>query len=129
MVQLSFLNGKMAGGHCDVRQFPFVVGRAADAHCRMEEGIWDRHLQISVHHAQGFVLSVQPDAIAAVNGQLVQQAVLRNGDIISMGARQIRFLLSPTRQRSLVWREYGTWLAFAALCLGQVAVIYWLMSL
>jgi hypothetical protein len=130
MVQLSFLSGKNAGGHCDVRHFPFVVGRASDADYRIEEeGIWDQHLRISKHPEEGFVLSVQPDAIASVNGQLVQQALLRNGDIISIGANQIRFLLGPTRQRSLAWREYGTWIAFAALCLGQIAVIYWLMAL
>lgn len=130
MVQLSFLSGKMAGGHCDVRQFPFVLGRSANAHYRLEEeGIWDQHLRISLNGVEGFVLSVQPDAIASVNGQLVQQALLRNGDIISVGPSQIRFLLSPTRQRSLAWREYATWAALALLCLGQVAVIYWLMFL
>lgn len=129
MVQLTFLSGKMAGGHCDVRQFPFVIGRAAAAHCRLEEeGIWDQHLRITVQQPEGFILSVQPDAIASVNGQLVQQAVLRSGDIISVGGSKIRFLLGPTRQRSLTWREYATWVAFVSLCLGQVALIYWLMS-
>lgn len=129
MVQLTFLSGKLAGGHYDVRQFPFIIGRSAAAHCRVEEeGVWDQHLRISVQQPEGFVLSVQPEAIASVNGQLVQQAMLRNGDIISIGASKIRFLLGPTRQRSLAWREYATWVAFVALCLSQVALIYWLMS-
>lgn len=128
MVQLSFLSGKMAGGHHDVRQFPFVLGRSANAHCRLEEeGVWDQHLQISLSSSEGFVLSVQPNAIASLNGQVVQQAVLRNGDMLSIGCSQIRFLLGPTRQRSLAWREYATWTAFVLLCLAQVAIIYWLM--
>ncbi len=129
MILLSFISGKMAGGHCDVRRFPFVLGRSPTSHCRLEdEGVWDQHLRIVVHSTNGFMLSVQPDAIAAVNGQLVREAILRNGDIISVGASQIRFLLSPTRQRGFKWREYATWFAFGALCLGQVALIYWLMS-
>lgn len=119
----------MAGGHCDVRHFPFAIGRSSTCDFRIEEeGVWEQHLRILVHATNGFLLSVQPDAIAAVNGQLVREAVLRNGDIVSMGGSQFRFLLGPTSQRGFKWREYATWLALGALCLGQVALIYWLMS-
>jgi predicted component of type VI protein secretion system len=129
LIQLSFLTGKMAGGHCDVRHFPFAIGRSSTCDFRIEEeGVWEQHLRILVHATNGFLLSVQPDAIAAVNGQLVREAVLRNGDIVSMGGSQFRFLLGPTSQRGFKWREYATWLALGALCLGQVALIYWLMS-
>jgi len=38
----------------------------------------------------------------------------------------MQFGLSPTRHRSLRLREVLTWIAFALLCLGQVALIYWL---
>jgi hypothetical protein len=119
----------MAGGHCDVRHFPFLIGRSQASDCRIEEeGVWEQHLRILVDTTKGFVLSVQPDAMASVNGQLVREAVLRNGDIISMGASQIRFLMGPTRQRGFKWREYATWFAFGLLCLGQIALIYWLMA-
>jgi len=38
----------------------------------------------------------------------------------------MHFALSPTRHRSLRIREALTWIALAALCLGQIALIYWL---
>ena len=129
MVQFTFLNGKMAGSHCEARHFPFVIGRSASAQCRIEEeGVWEQHLRIVVDPHQGCLLSVQPEAIASVNSEAVRQTVLRNGDIISMGATQIRFLLGPTPQRSLRVREFVTWGGLALLCLAQIALIYWLLD-
>ena len=119
----------MAGSQCEARHFPFVIGRSPSAQWRVEEeGVWDQHLQIQLHAAQGCTLSIQPQAIASLNGQVVQEAVLRNGDIIGMGATQIRFLIGPTRQRSLRLREWLTWTALTILCLGQVTLIYWLLD-
>ena len=69
---------------------------------------------------------VSPDALVSVNGQRIERGLLRNGDIIEMGSVKLRFGLSPTRQRSLRFREIVTWIALTALCLGQVAIIYWL---
>jgi hypothetical protein len=66
------------------------------------------------------------DASIVVNGQPVRQAVLRSGDLLETGSVKLRFGLGPTRQHSLRLREAMTWLALAALCLGQVALIYWL---
>ena len=119
----------MAGAQCEARHFPFVIGRSSSAHCRVEEeGVWEQHLRILLDRKEGCLLSVQPEAIASVNGQVIREAVLRNGDVISMGATQIRFLLGPTRQRSLRLREWLTWIAVGILCLGQVALVYWLLS-
>jgi hypothetical protein len=119
----------MAGSQCEARHFPFVIGRSASAQCRVEEeGVWEQHLRIMLNASEGCVLSVQPEAIAAVNGQMVRETVLRNGDLISMGAIQLRFLLGPTRQHSLRLREWLTWIALGLLCLSQVALIYWLLS-
>ena len=90
--------------------------------------MWDQHLEVSFQKRNGFILSVKENAFAAVNGQMVQEATLRNGDLIELGALQLRFALSPTRQRRLGWREFLTWAALAALCLGQVVLIYQLLS-
>jgi hypothetical protein len=62
-----------------------------------------------------------------VNGQPVQQAVLRNGDAIDIGSLRLRFWLSETRQAGLRFREGITWAGIAAISLGQVALIYWLL--
>ena len=118
----------MAGSQCEARHFPFVIGRSPSAQCRVEEaGVWEQHVRIILDRNKGCLLSVQPEAIAFVNGELVQETILRNGDIISMGATQIRFLLAPTRQSSLRLREWLTWFGFVLLSLGQVALIYWLL--
>ena len=64
--------------------------------------------------------------MASLNHLPVRQASLRNGDLIELGAVQLQFGLSPTRHRSLRLREVLTWIALGLLCLGQVALIYWL---
>jgi len=53
---------------------------------------------------------------------------LRNGDLIEVGPLKIQFWLSETRQRSLRTREFFTWFALAALCAGQIVLIYGLLS-
>lgn len=127
MLQLRVLNGEQAGTHWVARRFPVWIGRAPDADLRLEaDGIWDWHLQINLQPAQGFVLSIQEGAVASLNHLPVQQAVLRSGDLIELGAVQLQFSLTPTRHRSLRFREVLTWIALALLCLGQVALIYWL---
>jgi pSer/pThr/pTyr-binding forkhead associated (FHA) protein len=127
VIQLKILNGKQAGTEWVTRRFPVRIGRAPDAALSLEEdGIWDQHLEISLRPTEGFVLSAEPGALACLNSQPVQQAALRNGDLIELGAVKMQFGLSPTRHRSLRARELLTWIALALLCLGQVALIYWL---
>jgi hypothetical protein len=127
VVQLRILNGKKAGVDWTARRFPVRIGRAAACELSFEEeGVWDFHLELSIDPSQGVLLSVQPNAFAAVNGQPVRQVVLRSGDLIEIGALQVRFGLSATRYRGLCLREALTWLALATLCAGQIALIYWL---
>lgn len=129
MVQLNVLNGKMAGTTTVARRFPFRIGRAATADFRLEaDGIWEDHLALDFAPAEGLVLRVQPQALAAVNGKTVGQTILRNGDVIGIGSLKIQFWLSPVRQRSLRPREALTWVALFLLCAGQVLLIYWLLE-
>ena len=125
MVQLKILSGKMAGAERLVRHFPFRIGRsaAADLQCE-EDGVWDIHLELAFDAPRGFILNVSPNALAAVNGQSVRETVLRNGDTMEIGALKIRFWLGPTRQGSMRLREWLTWLAFALITAGQLAIIY-----
>ena len=128
MVQFNVLSGKQAGAVAVARRFPFVVGRDSSANLRLEEeGVWDRHLELDLRMPDGFILKVLSQARAAVNDQPVQQAVLRNGDLIGIGAVKIRFWLSETRQLALRMREFLTWAAVVALCAGQLALIYRLL--
>lgn len=129
MVQLKILSGKKAGAEMVSRHFPFWVGRAANCELALDEpGVWDKHFQISLDSAEGFVLVSDANTSVVIEGKTVQQTVLRSGDIIEIGLAKILFALSPTRQNSLVLREWLTWIALAGLCLGQVALIYRLLG-
>jgi pSer/pThr/pTyr-binding forkhead associated (FHA) protein len=127
MVQLKILSGKMAGAQVAARHFPFRIGRSASSDLQLEEqGVWEKHLEINFDSTDGFILTSQPNAIVAVNGERSDQRTLRNGDSIEIGALKIRFWLSETRQYGLRLREWLTWLAIAAVTGGQLWLIYWL---
>ena len=129
MVQLKVFSGNQAGATTLARRFPFVVGRNSTADlCLEQDGIWDRHLEFHLQIPDGFLLKAHPCALTSVNGQPVQQAFLRNGDVIEIGPLKIQFWLSETRQRGLRTREFLTWFALAALCAGQIVLIYALLS-
>ena len=128
MVQLEILSGKKAGTQWVARRFPVRIGRAAAADlCLEERGIWDQHVVLNFDPPVGFVLALQPDALAAVNGEPVREAVLRNGDCIEIGSVKLRFWLGETRQTGLRSREALTWTALVAITAGQIALIYWLL--
>ena len=128
MVQLKIVSGKMAGTEKVARHFPFRIGRSASADlCVDDDGVWDEHLELAFHSADGFVLTACPNALAAINGQPFLQQALRNGDAIDIGAVKIRFWLGETRQSSLRLREWLTWAAFALIIAAQFAIIYRLL--
>ncbi|SRR6266496_4350253 len=128
MIQFSILSGKKAGTSWVARRFPVRIGRAAGSDLQAEDpGVWDQHLQVDFIPADGFVLSTQPDARVAVNAQPVHEVVLHSGDVIEAGSLKLQFWLSETRQTGLRLREGLTWAAIAAISLGQIALIYWLL--
>lgn len=128
-MQLRILSGKQAGATWVARRFPVRVGRAASADLQFEEeGVWNEHLTVDFDPAEGFLLQASPDALVSLNGQLVQRSVLRSGDVLELGALKLQFWLAETRQRGLLWREAFTWAAIIAVCLCQIALIYWLLQ-
>jgi hypothetical protein len=128
MFQLKVLSGKKAGFVWVARRFPVRIGRAAAANLQLEEsGVWDQHLQLDLIPGEGIVLSAQPNALASVNGQPVHRTVLRNGDAIDIGSLRMQFWLGEARQAGLRFREGLTWAGIAAISLGQVGLIYWLL--
>ena len=129
MLLLKVISGKQAGTETVARRFPFLIGRSPKAALRLDDdGVWDDHLHLEVRLDEGAVMFASRDAFTAVNGYPVTEAVLRNGDIIELGAARIQFGLSPTRQSSLKLRESLTWFLLGSLGFGQVALIYWLIS-
>ncbi len=129
MVQLKILSGKKAGVTWAARRFPVRIGRAASADLQLEDsGVWDQHLLLGFDPATGVVLTTQPNALAWIQGEPVQQAVLHNGDTIQLGCVQVQFWLSETRQGGLRWRETVTWLAIGVVVVAQAALLYWLLK-
>ena len=128
MVQLKILSGKKAGTEMVARHFPFCAGRAANCDLLLDEpGVWDKHFQISLDPAEGFVLTADSNTSVVIDGKTIQRTALRIGDIVEIGYTKVLFGLSSMRQKSLVLREWLTWIALAALCFGQVALIYKLL--
>jgi hypothetical protein len=129
MIQLNILSGKMAGTVKVARHFPVKVGRCTACDLQVEEqGIWDEHFQIVFDPRKGFILQGRPDALVSVNGPLTEHTILRNGDIIEIGALKIQFWLAEAVQRGLRVREALVWLIVVAITLGQIGLIYWLLQ-
>jgi pSer/pThr/pTyr-binding forkhead associated (FHA) protein len=128
MVHLNILSGKKAGAQSAARRFPFRIGRAAGNELQLDDdGIWDQHLTLEFNRQKGFTLATAPDALATINGGLVQTVILRNGDIITLGSAKLQFWLATARQRGLLPREAFVWVLLAAVTAAQFALIYWLI--
>lgn len=125
MVRLDILSGKRAGEHCFARHFPFQIGRSAASGLRLEDdGVWEQHVSLRLDRKSGFLLEVQPNVPAAVNGEFTLSAHLRNGDTITLGAVRMKFRLADARQRKLWMREWLLWLLVAAVAAAQIILVY-----
>ena len=128
MIQFRIVSGKQTGHDIIVRRFPFRIGRDAASHLQLDDaGVWDQHFQIEFRRGDGFAFAAHNEALARVNGEKVENGILRNGDLIELGSAQLRFWLARTQQKTLRLREVLTWTALAALFAGQVGLIYWLL--
>jgi predicted component of type VI protein secretion system len=127
MVQLQILSGNQTGAIFQTARFPMRAGRSPDADFSLDDpGVWARHFQID-WQADGLVLDVEPDALLNLNDAPVRHAILRNGDVFTLGAVRIRFSLSPVHASAMPVTEWSIWIGLAALSLGQVALIYALL--
>jgi pSer/pThr/pTyr-binding forkhead associated (FHA) protein len=125
MVQFNILSGKKAGAQTAARRFPFRIGRAPGNDLQLDDdGIWDQHLTLEFNRENGFTVAVASNALIAINGSPVQTAVLRNGDIITLGSAKLQFWLAAARQRGLRLREAFVWMLLAAVTAAQFALIY-----
>lgn len=129
MIQFQILSGQQAGHRWVARRFPARIGRAAVNDLRLEEaGVWDRHCEVGFDPEEGFMLTAQPDALLTVNQEPARAVRLRNGDSVELGSVQLRFWLGDPVIRTFHAREWFVWAMITSVCLGQVALVYWLLQ-
>jgi pSer/pThr/pTyr-binding forkhead associated (FHA) protein len=125
MIQLLILTGKKAAGQFIARRFPFCIGRASGNDLQLDDdGVWDRHLTLEFHPRQGITLTAAPNALVTINNRPVQTALLRNGDVITLGAAKLQFWLAAVRQQSLGLREGFVWALLCLVVLFEALLIY-----
>ena len=128
MVQFHILSGKKAGARMEARRFPFHIGRAAGNDLELDDnGVWDRHVSVEFDPQSGFRLASAPEAIVAVNGAVVKEQALRNGDVITAGSARIQFWLAAARQGNLRLRENAVWALITLVTIAQFVLLYWLV--
>jgi len=124
MVRLRVLAGSSAGLCFDAAQLPIRVGRGSGHDLTLDEpGVWPGHCLIT-REQNDLLIQAGPEALVSVNDAPVQQTLLRNGDIISLGAVKLRFGFVPVRQRPLRGRECLIWMALAGLVACEIGVAY-----
>ena len=129
-VLFKIVSGKKAGASLAVRRFPVRIGRSSQADVQLDDAaVWDEHLEVSLGAARDFIAATRSNALATINGDaLTEPRVLRNGDVIGVGAAKLQFWLPDPGQRGLSFREWLTWTGIALICAGQVFLIYWLLA-
>jgi hypothetical protein len=128
MIQLNILSGKKAGTHTVARRFPFRVGRAPGNELQLEDdGVWDEHLALEFKPQSGFILATKPGALVTVNGEPVQDTILRNGDTLSVGSAKLQLWLAAATQGGLGIREGFVWTLLTFVTLVQFVLLYWLI--
>lgn len=125
MIQLQVLSGRKAGSRAMASRFPFHIGRTASNDLPLDDdGVWDQHLALEFKPRDGFYLATAANAIAAVNGKPVENTILRNGDIITVGSAKIQFWLAPAPQYRLRLRENLVWALLLLVTLGQLLLVW-----
>lgn len=128
MVRLRVLTGSRVGTDHAAHRFPCTIGRAsADDLQLLDAGVWENHVQLNLQVPDGFRLSRLGQGRASVNGTEFDDLLLRNGDVIELGAAKVQFWLAEVRQSSNRLRETLVWLGLIALVLLEGALLGWLL--
>jgi hypothetical protein len=121
MLQLGVTLNRGAIQNCVAGEFPFLIGRSAKANLRLDApGIWDVHAAINLDpESKKFVISSQGESLLLVNGIRVESTKIASGDLVQIGAAELKVMLSPAIQKRLSIREAVFWLFLAGVILGE----------
>ncbi len=127
MFQLQILTGSRRGALVRAGRLPMVLGRGDGVQLRLEDaGVWDRHLEFTLHGRDGVHASVLGQALCSLNDEPFTTGRLRNGDSLKLGSVALRFWLAEARQRSPAASERLVWTALIVFAFVQAAFLVWL---
>ena len=128
MVQLNLLSGPQAGARWVARRLPICLGRSSTAQIQLDApGVWDEHARLDFTPQEDFRLRALGDGFLAVNGELVRDALLRNGDRIDWVRPSCNFGWLKPGSDLCGWREGLAWMGIVLFTSGQLALLYWLL--
>ena len=123
MIQLTVTQEKKPSVSSLVTSFPFIVGKSASADLRIDAaGVWDRHASLVLRERKVHVVA-EGEALVRVNGETQRESVLKNGDILNIGATTVLVALAPTTQPRLLAREMAAWALITLVFFLQIAAL------
>ena len=129
MIQLHVLSGASAGQRHELKKFPISVGRSPGCSLVLADpGVFDKHFEIQFS-PEGYTLQASPHAVVTINDARSENALLRNGDIISAGYPRLQFWLGAMTQRGLRVRETFSWLLVVAVTVAQLYLFWRLLTM
>jgi len=124
MFCLTVVKGKQQGHSIDIKKYPFVIGKNQEAHLRLSDaGIWDDHLAIDLTPGESPTVKRMGDGSVSVNSEPIESMTLRNGDIITIGAAQLRFNSTPAKRKSLVFQNSASWIALILVVILEIFLV------
>jgi hypothetical protein len=100
-IKLTVLSGKLRGQTINVSNAEFRLGAEEDCDLRFEEdhGVEPHHAEIVEENCEVYLRRASPEARLAVNQQEIDEIILRDKDLISLGLSgpRIRLRLPPEK--------------------------------
>ena len=124
MIELTVLSDPIPGRRFQLEAALIRLGRQKGLEVVLDErGVWGVHAEISLDSTGSYVVRPSSQALVTVNTQPQQEHLLRNGDVIGLGAARLRFGICPAAQRSLAVSETAIWMLIAGVAImGGVAM-------
>jgi hypothetical protein len=127
MFQLEVISGNQAGRTFSASHFPVKIGRSPSSDLSLQEpGLKEIHCEIAFERERGLVAHASSGARMVANGGEADEFVLHNGDMLRLGPLDIRFVVTPARQRGLWRRELFVWLVLILTAAFELLILLWL---
>lgn len=124
MFCLTVVKGKQQGHTVELTKYPFVIGKNKEAHLPLSDaGVWDDHLAIELKLGESPTLRRVGEGSISLNSESIESSTLRNGDIITIGAAQLRFSSAPAKRKSLIFQSSASWIAMVFVVILEILLV------